>query len=42
MNLEKFFNKNKKYLDDKEKEYTDINLPIKDVEECKKNNSFTL
>ena len=42
MNLEKFFNKNQKYLDDKEKQYTDIKLPIKDVEECKKNKSFTL
>ena len=42
INLEKFFNKNKKYLDDKEKQYTDIKLPIKDVDGCKRNSSITL
>ena len=42
INLEKFFYKNKKYLDNKEKQYPDIKIPIKDVDGCKRNHSITL
>ena len=33
MNIQKFFTKT--ILDNKEKHYTDIKLPIKDIDECK-------
>lgn len=35
INLEKFFDENTEYLNDKENQYPSITLPIKDIDECK-------